>query len=99
MARLESALVSDSPKMSNGHWSQEFLLMFGSRSSARCWIPALFVAAGLVGVDWAQQSPKQSPTSQARLERTTVKEFVTQHCTSCHNNELKRGGLDLDAIG
>lgn len=72
--------------------------MFGSGSSARCWIAGLFLAGGLVGVDWAQQPPQDLPSAPARLERAAVRQFVTLHCTSCHNSELKRAELDLEAV-
>jgi hypothetical protein len=85
--------------------------MFGSGISARCSMAVLFLAGGLVGVDWAQQPSKPSPLTptplppgergrgeEARLERATVKQFVTQHCSSCHNSEVKRAGLDLDTV-
>ncbi len=76
--------------------------------SARCWVAVLLLAGGLVSVDWAHQPSKASPSSElalsepswseARLERATVKQFVTKHCTSCHNSDSKRGGLALDGI-
>src|SRR5205807_9120315 len=33
-----------------------------------------------------------------QLDSATVKQFVTKHCTSCHNSDDKRAGLALDAI-
>ena len=72
--------------------------MPGSGSSARCWMPALFLAGALVGVHWAQEPSKPSPPTGERLERAAVQQFVTQHCTSCHNSDEKAGGLDLDAV-
>ena len=49
-------------------------------------------------MDWAQQPSKTPASSEARPERTTVKQFVTQHCTHCHNSDDKKAGLALDAI-
>jgi mono/diheme cytochrome c family protein len=72
--------------------------MFRSGSSARCWVLILFLAGGFVGLDWAQQPSEQAPSSEARLERATVKQFVTQHCSSCHDSDVKKAGLDLDAL-
>src|SRR6266540_3290155 len=77
---------------------QESSLMGGSGISARCWMPVLFLAGGLVSVDWAQQPSRPPPPAKAQLERATVKQFVTQHCIKCHNSDDKRGGLALDAI-
>jgi hypothetical protein len=56
------------------------------------------LAGGLAGVDWAQQPSKSPPLAKERLAHANVKPFVTRHCTKCHNNEDKRGGLALDAI-
>jgi mono/diheme cytochrome c family protein len=84
--------------MAKAHWSQEFLLMVRSGSSARCWVLVLFLAGGLVGLDWAQQPSRQAPSSEARYERATVQQFVTQHCSSCHDRDVKKAGLDLDAL-
>jgi hypothetical protein len=72
--------------------------MRGSGIPARWWMPVLFLAGGFVSVNWAQQPSKPPPSSEARLERATVKQFVTQHCTNCHNSDDKRAGLALDAI-
>ena len=66
--------------------------------SARLWVPVLFLAGGLVSVHWAQPSSKPPSASGARLERATVQKFVTQHCTSCHDGDAKKAGLDLDAL-
>jgi hypothetical protein len=66
--------------------------------SARWWVPILFLAGGLVGLNQAQQPSKDPPSPQQPPERDTVSKFVTQHCTRCHNGEEKRGGLALDAV-
>src|SRR5262245_2044550 len=65
--------------------------------SARWWVPVLFLA-GAVSLNWARQPSKDPPSPRAPLERATVNKFVTQHCTSCHNSDDKRGGLALDDI-
>jgi hypothetical protein len=72
--------------------------MGGSGIAARCWMLLLLLASGLVSMGWAQQPSRPSPPSKARLERAIVQEFVTQHCTKCHNSDDKRGGLALDAL-
>src|SRR5262245_26591440 len=59
----------------------------------------LFLASALVSACWTQPPSKLAPASEARLDRTSVKKFVTQHCTSCHSGEAKKAGLDLDALG
>src|SRR5437773_5451746 len=82
--------------------------MGGSGVSARFWMPVLLMAGGLVSVPWAQQLAPLTPTplpagergrgEGARLDSATVKQFVTKHCTSCHNSDDKRAGLALDAL-
>jgi hypothetical protein len=62
---------------------------------ARCWAPVL-LACGL-GVVAAQQ-PSVAPSPKAQFERAAFKQFITQHCTDCHNRDDKRAGLALDAI-
>src|SRR5437870_5018046 len=67
-------------------------------TSARYWLPALFLAGGWIHLDRAEQ-PSQPLSSSASLHRpSTVKQFVTRHCTNCHNQSDKRAGLALDAI-
>ncbi|MBL8793740.1 MAG: DUF1592 domain-containing protein [Planctomycetia bacterium] len=66
--------------------------------SARLWISVLFVASASVSGYWAEQHAKPVPASEAKLDRAAVKTFVTQHCTSCHNSDDKKAGLDLDAL-
>ncbi len=73
--------------------------MWQSRSSRRRWMPVLFLAGALVGVDWAQEAPQPSPSSEMPPERAAVKPFVAQYCTHCHNGDEKKGGLDLEAAG
>jgi hypothetical protein len=72
--------------------------MGGLGISARYWLPVLFLAGGLAGVDWAQEPSRPPPPAKAPVERAIVKPFVTQHCTKCHNTDDKKGGLALDAI-
>jgi hypothetical protein len=72
--------------------------MSRSGIAARWWVPILFLAGGLVGLNRAQQPIQGSPSPQAPPERDTVNKFVTRHCTKCHNGEDRRGGLALDAV-
>src|SRR2546423_482332 len=72
--------------------------VFRPGSSARCWVLVLFLAGGWVGLDWAQQPSEQTPPSEARHEHATIKQFVTRHCSSCHDGDVKKAGLDLDAL-
>src|SRR4051794_15483707 len=72
--------------------------MGGWLKSTRCWLPALVVAGGLVGLPGAQQPPQPGPAQEAQADGATVQKFVTQHCITCHNGDDKRGGLALDAI-
>src|SRR5262245_22141656 len=67
------------------------------RISAYCWIFGLLLAIGWVGLD-AQQPPKSPAPEAAKLDRATVKQFVEQHCTHCHNSEDKKAGLALDVL-
>ncbi|HEY7309567.1 MAG TPA: DUF1592 domain-containing protein [Gemmataceae bacterium] len=76
----------------------ESAVMRAMRISARLWVPALFLAGGLVNVHWAQQPSKPLSSPETRLDRATVKKFVTQHCTRCHDGDTKKAGLDLDAL-
>src|SRR5262245_544396 len=73
--------------------------MRASGISARLWIPALLLAGILVGVPWAQQPPERPPPPDTSLDRAAVQKFVTRHCTTCHNADAKKAGLDLDALG
>jgi mono/diheme cytochrome c family protein len=72
--------------------------MGGSRLLGRSWIPVLFLAAGLVGVNWAQRPTTPPPPPKPQPEHATVKRFVTQHCLKCHNSDDRTGGLALDAV-
>jgi hypothetical protein len=72
--------------------------MAGWVKSIRFWMPALAVAGGLVDFHWADQAPHPGLAKHAQPDSATVREFVAQHCTSCHNRDDKRGGLALDAI-
>ncbi len=72
--------------------------MRASGIPARLWMPVLFLTTGLVGVHRAHPRSKFLSPSEARLERSTVKKFVTRHCTNCHDSDVKKGGLDLDAL-
>jgi hypothetical protein len=66
--------------------------------AARWLVPALVLAGGLGSLNWARQPSKAPPSPKARLDGAAVKEFVTRHCTGCHNSEDRRGGLALDEI-
>ncbi len=68
------------------------------RISARLWASALFLTGGLLSGHGAQQPSKPPSSPGARLDRATVKSFVTQHCTRCHDGDVKKAGLDLDAL-
>ncbi len=68
------------------------------RISARLWVPALLLIGGSVGVHRAQQPSKPPSSPAARLDRATLQSFVTQHCTTCHDGDTKKAGLDLDAL-
>src|SRR5262245_31805984 len=72
--------------------------MPGSGSTARRWILAILLACGLASVDWAQAPSQRSPQSAASFERAALQRFVTQRCSSCHNHEVKSGGLALEAL-
>jgi hypothetical protein len=52
----------------------------------------------LVSGHWAQQPSKPLYSPGVRLDRATVTKFVTQHCASCHDGDVKKAGLDLDAL-
>jgi mono/diheme cytochrome c family protein len=62
------------------------------------WALALFLASGSLSRHWAEQPLEPSTAPEAKLERDTVKKFVTQHCTECHDRDVKKAGLDLDAL-
>jgi hypothetical protein len=72
--------------------------MGGLGISARCWLPLLFLTCGLASVDWAPQPPQPQASPESRLDRATVKQFVAQLCTNCHNSDEKKAGLALDAL-
>src|SRR4051794_296151 len=76
----------------------ESAVMRAPATFARRRVPPLLLACALVGVTWAQQPSKPQSPSGAKLERATVSRFVTQNCTTCHNSEVKKAGLDLDAL-
>jgi hypothetical protein len=66
--------------------------------SARWWLPILILACGLVRWIWGQQLSEAPPSAKMSSERDTVNTFIASHCTKCHNNEDRKGGLVLDAI-
>jgi mono/diheme cytochrome c family protein len=66
--------------------------------SARFWMPALFLISALASMHWAQQPAAPLSSRRGKLDRATVHSFVTQHCTSCHDSDTKKSGLDLDAL-
>jgi mono/diheme cytochrome c family protein len=60
---------------------------------------ALWVAGGVIAVGWAQHPPGRPPANDtAQSKPAALKEFVADHCASCHNGNRKSGGLALDAI-
>ena len=71
------------------HWRTE--------SSWRA-IVAVFAAGGLLAVCAAEQPADRAATAEPTPPRTTMKEFVSQFCTDCHNGKDKAGELELDAI-
>jgi len=68
--------------------------MPGSGRSARYWLPALVLAGVFVGADRAQEPPSSAP----QPDRAALRQFISGHCTSCHDASEKKGGLDLDAV-
>ncbi len=68
------------------------------RITALLCMPALFLTSALVHIYPAQQPYKPLPVPGTRLDRATVHQFVSQHCTGCHDSDTKRAGLDLDAL-
>jgi mono/diheme cytochrome c family protein len=72
--------------------------MRGLWFAVRYGMPVLLLAGGLVGMDSAEQPAKPPLSSTGQIDRTAIQAFVTQHCSSCHNREDKRGGLALDAV-
>jgi hypothetical protein len=62
----------------------------------RSGMPALLLCAGLIGMNTAQQPAQPPAIKEARLDRADIQKFITRHCTSCHNRDVKRGGLALD---
>jgi hypothetical protein len=66
--------------------------------SARWWAPILFLACGLVPLNWGKQPSEGTPPPKASLERDNINKFVTRHCTKCHNDDDKKGGLTLDTF-
>lgn len=65
---------------------------------ARLGLPALFLTICLVSVHWAQEPSKSPSPPQARFDRAAANKFVNQYCTSCHDSDTKKAGLDLDAL-
>lgn len=63
------------------------------------WLVAiLLLTCGWVRLNGEQQPPQTLPSPNASSQRDTINKFVTQHCTKCHNDEVKRGGLILDTV-
>ena len=63
--------------------------MHGKLNWNRCSLPLLLVAGCFVGIARAQP----------QADRADIKQFISQHCSDCHNGDEKKGGLDLDSIG
>src|SRR5687768_11194687 len=72
--------------------------MHAPGTSALPWVPALFLAGGLVGVHRAQQPPEHPPPPDTRLGRAAAKELLARHRTRCHDGGTKQAGLDLGAL-
>jgi hypothetical protein len=68
------------------------------RLSARLWVPALLLTSGLLSGHWTQQPFRHQFAPSTKLDRAAVNQFVTQHCTRCHDGDTKKAGLDLDAL-
>jgi hypothetical protein len=66
--------------------------------SARLWVLALLLMCGLVAGQPAQQTSKPTAAPNTRLDRASLQRFVTSHCTSCHDGDTKKAGLDLEAL-
>src|SRR5579872_4067613 len=65
-------------------------VMRGAWISARCGPFVFFLSCGLVDAVGSQPSTK--------VDRTALQAFMTRHCTACHNREVKKGNLALDAV-
>jgi mono/diheme cytochrome c family protein len=50
-----------------------------------CFLPLFAASAALIGDAWAAL-PRPLPA------------FLDQHCIECHDADVKKGGLDLDAL-
>jgi mono/diheme cytochrome c family protein len=68
------------------------------RISALLFAPALLLTSGRVSTHWAQPLSPPLFSSGTRLDRAAVNQFVTHHCTRCHDGDTKKAGLDLDAL-
>src|SRR5205809_3024918 len=55
------------------------------------WLPLLVVACNAIGA----QQPAARPSFEAGSPVTAV---VNNYCVTCHDSEVKKGGLDLDSI-
>src|ERR1051325_8611488 len=72
--------------------------MHGLWVALRYGMSVLILAAGVVRMVKAQPPSKAPLSSKVQLDRAALQEFVTRHCTSCHNREDKKGGLALDIV-
>src|SRR5436190_2111666 len=56
-----------------------------------CWMPVLLVAYHSIGA--------QSPVTRTSIgPDSPVTALVNNYCVTCHDSEVKKGGLDLDSI-
>ena len=55
------------------------------------WLPMVLVACSTLG-----SQPPASRSSSSATSPVTL--FVNQYCVTCHDSEVKKGGLDLDRI-
>jgi mono/diheme cytochrome c family protein len=77
---------------------QESSLMSSWGTFARLLTPVLLLATVPFIPSWLQQSAQPAQSSKSQLEPAALNQFVTQHCTKCHNSDDKKGGLALDAL-
>jgi hypothetical protein len=76
---------------------REFLLMRFAKHTTSRWVAVFCLAGGLVGAARVQEPRRPVAPPETRAERISLMNFTTQYCTSCHNKEEKKGGLDLEA--
>ena len=73
--------------------------MYIRARSIGCRVAVLWVAGGLVAVGWAQQPPRQPPSSdKARAEPAAVKEFVAKFRETFKSDPDVHAALAYDGI-